>query len=765
MKKILLFVTLVLSFSTLFSQTITIKGNLSDLDSEEPIMYATVALRTLEGAIAKGGTSDTKGNFELANVLANNYKLVVTYVGYDTLTVDLINLSQTIDLGRLELKQSSTQLDEVTVKASSVIEKSDKKLFFPTKDQVEKSANGLYLTQRLMLPELIVNTQNSSISYAGNKRLKILINGLDANSKEVLALRPNDVSRVEYFDNPGLRYGDDVGLIINYITKQRTTGGFMSANLFETLTRNLGNGQVSGGFNSGKSQLRFYYYLNHNDATTSSTKQQTFLFPDNSVVNRSENAKKDHWNEVYQSGNLSYTYFGEKNTLNVKADLFSLTQPHNDLAGDIKVSNTDNILNFHKNNSSSTLRPSIDVYFTRQLSKGQLLAFNMVGTYNKNTVDYEYRESNVADIKTHIEGKRRSLISEAFYEKQTDNGSITAGLKHTQGKTVNEYSGSIDYNTELTDALSYGFIQYGGKIKKLGYLVGLGVEHTYFHQESQQNTYDKWTVSPIVNVSYAFSNKVTLRYTYQLKNINPSLSELSEVERILNNFEINKGNPLLHSYFLHENSLRLSFNKSPFRSSLSINSSYYNNPIMEKTYFESQNNMFVRTFSNQKNYHHLQFQGSLGVSLFNNHLSINGYGGYNHRTSNGDDYYHSKNDWFYVLQMIGDYKKWTMTVTLVNLTQPFWGETATIKNSYNQYSLNRRFSWGQIGVSAMNIFGEKSIKHSYNYNKLTFYHYEANNKKLYPSFGVNCSVNLNWGKQTSGKRQQLNNIDTDSGIL
>lgn len=53
---------------------------------------------------------------------------------------------------------------------------------------------------------------------------------------------PKEIKRVEYFDNPGLRYGEEIGGIINYITQKQETGGSLSAIVNETLTRSLGFG-------------------------------------------------------------------------------------------------------------------------------------------------------------------------------------------------------------------------------------------------------------------------------------------------------------------------------------------------------------------------------------------------------------------------------------------------------------------------------------------------------------------------------------------
>lgn len=186
---------------------------------------------------------------------------------------------------------------------------------------------------------------------------------------------------------------------------------------------------------------------------------------------------------------------------------------------------------------------------------------------------------------------------------------------------------------------------------------------------------------------------------------------------------------------------------------------------MEETYYDNSRDIFVTTYENQKRNHQLRLQFNIGVSLLNDHLSINGYGGYNTRVSQGNHYKHTRNEWFYVLQTIGDYKKWTLTVTMIHLPQPFWGETVSKGHSYNDYNLSYRFPWGQLGITSFNLFGEKSKLYSYNLNQLTGYRIMDINTKIYPSFGIYGSINLNWGKQNKGTKQRLSNTDSETGIL
>ncbi|ULB34314.1 carboxypeptidase-like regulatory domain-containing protein [Proteiniphilum propionicum] len=751
------------------AQQITIKGKVIDFDSKKPVEYATIILQTDDSLFIKGTTSGLNGDFILNNLGENNYRIVVHSVGYDTLSIDLFNVFKAIDLGSLMINQKTTLLSEVIVQSSSVIEGSYRKLYYPTKEQIVKSINGLQLTQRLLLPQIFVNTQTGQILYTGEKKLKILINGIEALSQEVIGIQPENIIRIDYYENPGMRYGEDIGIILDFIVKQRTNGAFFSANIRETLTHNFTYGQLSGGINYGKSQIKFYYFLSHNDIETSSFKHQTFLFPSGNTISRNEYGEKNWWKETTKMPNISYSYYGKKNTFNMKTNFNSLFQPHDDHEGKILIPEIDRLTNYKIQNKEQTFRPSIDIYFTRQISDNHLIALNVVGTYSKNTVDYIYNETDedeiISNITTLVDGKRSSLIGEIFYERKYGENLLSVGLRHIQGYTKNNYSGTSIFKTQLHDAFSYGFLQYKGKIKKLNYTGNIGIHRSFFNQEGIANMYSRWMISPMVNINYILSNVLSLRYSYQLKNINPSLSYLSEVERLRNSYQLDKGNPLLKSYLMHHNELRISFNPSPLRSSLVLSSSYYNSPIMEETSFDNYRDIFITTYNNQKKFHQLRFQYNIGVSLFNNHISINSYGGYNKIVSQGHNYEHRRDEWFYLLQTIADYKKLSLTITMVHLPQPFWGESVSKGSSYNEYILSYRLPKMQLGIISTNLFGEKNRKYTYNFSALTRFKNMQNNVKMFPSFGIYGSINLTWGKQNNEKKQKINNLDSENGIL
>ena len=130
---------------------------------------------------------------------------------------------------------TTLHLNEVVVKAARVIHKVDRDIILPTAKIKENSSNGYDLLRKLHLPNLKVNEAQQSISsYLGG--VQVRINDIKATVQDILALQPNDVTRIEYIDDPGVRYGDaNLAVVINYVVKKRYVGYVGGVNTTQAL--------------------------------------------------------------------------------------------------------------------------------------------------------------------------------------------------------------------------------------------------------------------------------------------------------------------------------------------------------------------------------------------------------------------------------------------------------------------------------------------------------------------------------------------------
>lgn len=106
------------STQSVFSQTLTqtVKGEITDSETKAPLIGATVVILGTEPLM--GSSTDANGKFRIPNVPIGRYNIQFSYLGYDPSIAPEVLVSMgketVINIG---MKQSVTEMDEVTVKA------------------------------------------------------------------------------------------------------------------------------------------------------------------------------------------------------------------------------------------------------------------------------------------------------------------------------------------------------------------------------------------------------------------------------------------------------------------------------------------------------------------------------------------------------------------------------------------------------------------------------------------------------------------------
>jgi len=111
MKKLLLFILLLLSVDIVVAQKHTISGTVTDAYSGESLFGATILVKEMPGT---GVTSNAYGYFSLT-LSDNQYTLVVSYLGYKSV-IQTIDIKKNIPLN-FKLEPDSRELDEVEIVA------------------------------------------------------------------------------------------------------------------------------------------------------------------------------------------------------------------------------------------------------------------------------------------------------------------------------------------------------------------------------------------------------------------------------------------------------------------------------------------------------------------------------------------------------------------------------------------------------------------------------------------------------------------------
>ena len=742
-----------------------ISGVVVDDGDASPLIGATVVLSDVKGKQMMGVITDADGRFALKEVAKGDYTLQCSYVGYDTFTMKLTSFNKNIDLGEIRLKSSSALLDEVVVEGEKVIRKVDRQLVMPTEAQKKASTNGVALLQHLQLPNLSVNPLTKAISTNYGESVQLRINGVEVTQAEVVAIRPEDVIRVEVHEQPGLRYGG-AAMVVDYIVKRRDTGGNVSADLTNGVSPSgFGNYQLSGKYHRGKSSFTALVDWSRRDLEWNRENEETFCFPDRTITNREVVASPNRIKYDYLTTSFNYNYTnGEKSMLNIAFRNNLKDIPYSFTDRNTLLYQEDRVYEVKDRESTKTVIPSLDIYYQWNLKNDQHLYFDVVGTYLKSDGQRTYSMTEQGKIPMEIasktEGDKYSLIGEAIYERPLWGGKFTSGIKHVQATTENVYDNDALTKVSMNTAETSLFTEYQGKVKKLNYTLGIGAMRTSYEQGDAKQ--EKYFFRPTLNLSTQLG-KVYLRYHASLSGYAPSLSEMSDVTQPMDAYQVRRGNPDLKSVTFFTNHLSASYQTKGVTTELSARYSYDDKPIMEETFYED--GLFVRTSDNQKGFHRLNLQANLQLQPFKQYLSIKLNPYFNRYISQGNDYTHTHSNWGFRGSIIGMYKSWMLMVDMFTSYHNLWGETINKDESIHSIALGyNRGKWG-IQAMVMNPFTEDYHQGVENISKLAPNKQRAFSKDFTRMLMLNVSFNLDFGKQKKSVSKRIDNSDMDTGIL
>ena len=742
-----------------------ISGRVVDDNDASPLIGATVILSDESGKQVLGVTTDTNGRFELKEVMTGDYTLQCSYIGYEPFMMVLKQFERNTDLGEIRLKPASEVLDEVVVKGDRVVQKIDRQLVMPTQAQKKAATNGVSLLQHLQIPGLSVNAIEKSITTNYGESVQLRINGVEVTQAEVIAIRPEDVIRVEYHEQPGLRYGG-AAAVIDYIVRRRESGGNVSADLTNGVSPlGFGNYQMSGKYHQGKSSFSALMQWYRRDLEWNRENEETFYYPDKVITNRETVAAPNRIKYDYIWTSLNYNYTnGEKSMLNIAFRNNTKDIPYGFTDRNTILHQEDKEYEVKDREQSETHIPSLDVYYQLNLKNDQHLYFDVVGTYLKSNNQRTYSMTEAGQTPVEIfsktEGDKYSIIGEAIYERPLWGGKFSTGLKHNQATMGNVYDGDAMTKVSMNTAETSLFAEYQSKVGKLNYTLGAGGMRTSYEQGNASQ--EKYFFRPTLNLSYQFG-KVFLRYNASLSGYAPSLSALSNVEQSMDAYQVRRGNPNLKSVTYFTNRLSASYRNKWMNVDMSARYSYDDKPIMEETLYEG--GMFIRTYANQKGLHRLMCQTSIQLRPFKEYLSINLNPFFNRYISQGNNYLHTHSNWGFRGNIVGMYKHWVFMADMNTSYHDLEGETISKGETYHTIALGYNKEKWVIQMLVWNPFTDDYHQGVENVSKLAPNKQLAFSKDFTRMIMLNVSFNLSFGKQKKIANQRIENSDTDAGIL
>lgn len=754
-----------------FSQS-EIKGIVIDNTTQKEIEFANIALLKQDSTFIAGVLSDKQGVFSIDNIDKEQYILSITYVGYEKKYNPIQVTGENLNLGKIKLKTSDVALRDVTVTGNAIVQKADRKLIVPTESQIKASNSGVSLLRNLQLSRIIINPINNTITVPNGDAVQLRMNGREVSIEEIMALKPSEIIRIEYHDDPGMRYGN-APAVIDYITRRNESGGNVSANLANVpfYKMDFGENFASAKLNNKKSEFSVNGYWRRRGIEWNRENLETYNYP-NKTLERTEEGQPTKYREYNLNLALNYNLTEtDKYIFNAK-----LKNNNNDIPSQFsdrksKMYSSENEDPIHISDHSTwrSNAPSLDLYYQHNLKNEQLLIFNIVGTYIDSKSERFYLEKRhdipTTDITSIVNGDKYSLISEGIYEKGLKNGKISGGLKHTQSYTKNVYEGNVSSDVNLKFAETYGYVEYQLRKGKFNYTFGVGGTRTYNSQSGSSN--EDYTFRPTLRVSYNINDNAYIRYNGFISSYSPSLSDLNNVVQDIDSLQIRRGNANLRTVKYFSNSINAGYSKGIIGLEFMMRYSYDHKPIMENISLENINGVdkFVRTNMNQKGFHRLYSQLNIKLKPLGDYISLSVAPSVNRFISYGNEYTHTFTNWRVYASLTANYKKWFLNVEGYGRWRSLWGETLMNGERFHTVMAGYNTDKWSLGVMAMNPFTKEYTQNTRNLSALTPNISKLHTDNLRQLFAINFSINLNFGRQYKAGNKRLDNDDSNAGIM
>lgn len=549
-----------------------IAGTVIDSLTKKPVDYATISLfKSGASSPINGVLTDEKGNYRFDNIKAGNYKLVISFIGYKSKTIDPVSTSASkpdANMGNVFVSPSAQALKEVQVVGQTALieNRIDKIVYNAEKDL---TAAGGTATDLLSKVPLVAVDINGNVSVRGDNNVRVLINGkpsgaTSASLADVLKSIPaSQIKNIEVITSPSAKYDAEGSAgIINIVTKQSNVSG-LSGGINTAVGTRQNNGNLNLAYN--KNRFNFNTNIGGNASwpqnTTNSSQFDNLVNPSLSTSSSGTGRLTRH--ALVGSVGAGYQFNGFNNintTFKFNQISFGNTSINNVFATDPYSSNS------ITSNKIDGFDWNLD--YTHKFKKeGHELSFSTQWSHNSGITNYTNTYTDVLpNIKNNIDGKSNEYTFQADYVLPINKVfKLEAGGKSIF-RRINSTSDFYSFannefiiNPNVSNIYNYNQNVFAGYSvltitlpKQWSLLTGFRLENTDIHGEpfnANQNlapfdqNYNTYVPSLTIQKKLSASN--TLKLGYSKRITRPSLQFLNPFVNQSNLLAQSVGNPTL----------------------------------------------------------------------------------------------------------------------------------------------------------------------------------------------------------------------------
>lgn len=749
----------VLSSINLLHAQSTLEGRIVD-EKQKGISDVTIRLLQKDSTFIKGVITDSIGNYNMQNIKKGNYLLYISSIGYNSQEIQLNIETSYIKLDPIKLLDSNMTLKEVVIKGKSFIRQNDRVLILPDKQQIKHAATGYDLLYNLMIPGISVDRRKGQVSTF-NGEVSLYINGRKADYREIQALRPHDIEKVEYFDMPTGQYAGDKAAI-NYIIKERKTGGYVTLDGTQTIGHLNGDYNATAKLNHQNTNYTLFggHSMSKYDGIQSE-KKEVFHFPQ-SEISRTTGIDEALTKKNNQYVQLNIDNTNNKRTLNGKLSFFHSKAPDNYNQTLKTYSNEPStpIQTLNETNQQSIM-PGLNLYGNFNLTPKQNLQVTLLGTYTKNDYERSYREADYRSYTQAQEDLYNIRFKTNYNVKLKHQNSFGLQLSHLHQISSSNYSGDYNQWTHLWTGETLLMGQYN---QNLGKKVFLSIQFGGDLLQYRLHGYDqKKYLSPHANImlNYRISSNQSIMYALNTGNSNPPLDWLSDVDQNIDSLQIKRGNPYLDKANYYITYLVYSLQAGKFNFQVT---GYYLGATPSPAYdYYIEGNKLVTGFRSDGNYHNIK--SALAVTYkVNSNLRINASGFYRYYKATG--------------KIKADQSEWAGSVDVNYFWKDFafnvYGKSTarsvSMSPSYTRspasYGASLRWNhknWN-VEIGTDNPFSKHNRNIEY-LNTDVYQFYNTTYSRIYQQTGyIKLAYTFDFGRKTSRTQDKVD-MNINSGIL
>lgn len=565
-----------------------ISGTVVDAESNAPVEFATIALHdATTDKVVNGSVADAKGKFTIAKVADGTYKLVVSFIGYETQTIsDLKVAGADVNVGIVKLSTGSKLLNEVVVegKKDLIEERVDRTIYNAENDATARGGDATDVLKRV--PLLSVDL-DGNVSLRGSSNIQVLINNkpstiVASSVADALKQIPADqIKSVEVITSPSAKYdAEGSGGIINIITKKNTLEG---------LTLNIDAGVGYRGSNLGlngnyrKKNMGFslggFGRANYNvDGRFENDQLITSETGTRRTIQKGENLNEG----IFGNYTLGWDYdinkfnslaasvrYGARNNNSFQDNLLSET-----FVNDLLDPNTRNLSNNKTVGESGTVDANLT--YTKTFEKPQR-ELSFLGSYSRNDRNNDFfsrienlATNSVSGLQNINDGVNEEYTVQLDYQTPIGtNQMFETGVKQIIRKVTSNFvtlrdsngdgiyessqqnNNQLNYNQDVSSAYaSYTYAAKSGFSAKSGLRYEYTVINAFSRTESNIDIPEFDVLVPSVNLSQKLKNGNTMKASYNRRIQRPSIQFLNpNRQQSSNALNITQGDPTLDPEF------------------------------------------------------------------------------------------------------------------------------------------------------------------------------------------------------------------------